>query len=192
MRRRHRRRRRERAQLRDVPARLPAAGALHDLHADAAAEPRRELPREPRLLQPRRGRMGRARPGAPGATSSSTPTAASSTRRAWRRSPTTTRVRFVLGRVTDVDAAPGDRVRLEYAAPEGARRRRARVRRQLHRLRPAGADAGAVRRRRCARRSRPRSASRCGGPSAGRRRRSGATWSCAGCGRCCRSRAWRG
>ena len=29
-------------------------------------------------------------------------------------------VRFVLGRVTDVDAAPGDRVRLEYAAPEGA------------------------------------------------------------------------
>ena len=29
-------------------------------------------------------------------------------------------VRFVLGRVTDVDAAPGDKVRLEYAAPEGA------------------------------------------------------------------------
>jgi mycobactin lysine-N-oxygenase len=29
-------------------------------------------------------------------------------------------VSFVLGRVTDVDAAPGDRVRLEYAAPEGA------------------------------------------------------------------------
>ena len=29
-------------------------------------------------------------------------------------------VRFVLGRVNDVHAAPGDRVRLEYAAPEGA------------------------------------------------------------------------
>ena len=90
VRRRRRRRRRERAQLRDVPARLPAPRPLHRLHADAADEPRRELPREPRLLQPRRGRMGARSTCRRGATSSSTPTAASSTRRAWRRSPTTT------------------------------------------------------------------------------------------------------
>ena len=90
LRRRDRRRRRERAELHDVPARLPPPLPLHDLHADAADEPRRELPREPRLLQPRRGRLERRSTRRRGATSSSTPTAASSTRRAWRRSPTTT------------------------------------------------------------------------------------------------------
>ena len=62
VRRRDRRRRRERAQRDDVPARAAAPLPLHDLHADAADEPRRELPREPRLLQSRRGRMGVARP----------------------------------------------------------------------------------------------------------------------------------
>ncbi len=62
LRRRDRRRRRERAQRDDVPARAAAQVPLHDLHADAADEPRRELPREPRLLQPRHGRMECARP----------------------------------------------------------------------------------------------------------------------------------
>ena len=45
-----------------LPARLPPGGEDDRVHADAAAEPRRELPGEPRLLQPRRGRLERPRP----------------------------------------------------------------------------------------------------------------------------------
>ena len=59
---RDRRRRRERTQRRGLPARFPPDGADDCVHADAAAEPRRELPGEPRLLQPRRGRLERAGP----------------------------------------------------------------------------------------------------------------------------------
>ncbi len=61
------------------------------------------------------------------------------------------RCRFVTGRVTDVGAAAGgEGVRLEFEAPEGAGSRRARLRRQLHRLRPAGASCAPSSRRRCA------------------------------------------
>ena len=55
------------------------------------------------------------------------------------------RCRFVTGRVTDVGAAAaGEGVRLEFESPEGGRQQRARLRRQLHRLRPAGAAAHAL------------------------------------------------
>ena len=116
---RDRRRRRERPQRDDVPARHAAALPLHDLHADAADEPRRELPREPRLLQPRHGRMGARSTSRPGATSSSTPTAASSTRRAWQRSPTTTAAASSPAASPMSARPPGRGVRLDYEAPEG-------------------------------------------------------------------------
>ena len=59
---RDRRRRRERAQRGRLPARLSPGGADDGVHADAAAESRRELPGEPRLLQPRRGLLERPGP----------------------------------------------------------------------------------------------------------------------------------
>ena len=157
------------------------ARAVHRLHADAADEPRRELPREPRLRRPRRGRLGRARTCRRGGTSSSTPTAASSTRRAWRRSPTTTAAASSpAGSPTSARPSAATGCGSSTSRRAGSPPATPRLRRQLHRLRPAGAAARPL----PAAGARSRSSARRGRSGTGRRGprcRSAAPWSWWGC-----------
>ena len=102
------------------------------------------------------------------------------------------RCRFVTGRVTDVGAAGGgEGVRLEYESPEGPAEQRARLRRQLHRLRPAGAAARPLPGAGARARSRARSGRSGTGPP-GPRCRSAAASSWRGCSRGCTSPASAG
>ena len=118
-----RRRRRERAQLRDVPARLPAAGAVH-VYTPMLPLSRGESFLENRVfsdpdevdwaaldLQTRRDFVKHSDRGV-----FDPPSLAAIA--------DDDRCRFVTGRVTDVDAARGgEGVRLEHESPEGLRRR---------------------------------------------------------------------